>query len=100
MASEEQGRVEITAAEAAYLTLESWAAIAIGSEINSCYCGSCDGIDAVLVVGDYYLSLNSHGVIVKGTCKNCGEELQSTYGILNPQLIEDVLTMTRGKRIT
>lgn len=93
----EKDRVEITMAEAAFLTLGSWSEMVIGYEISGCYCGACDDSEATLIVRDYYLSLNGHGVVAKGNCKNCGEELSCTYGVLNPQLIEQVLVMTMNK---
>ena len=94
---DEKDRVEITAAEVAYLTLGSWSKIAIDSIIPGCYCDACDDSEAALIVRDYYLSLNSHGVVAKGNCKHCGDKLSCTYGILNPQLIQQVLVMTMNK---
>ena len=87
-------RIEITIAEVAYLTLGNWSNITVDSEITDCYCSACDDVDAVLIVWDYYLSLSNHGVVTNGICKSCGEELLCTYGILDRQLIQNVLTMT------
>ena len=91
---DEKNRIELTKAEVAYLTLGSWSNITVDSEIAGCYCSACDDTDAVLIVKDYYLSLNHHGVVASGICKSCGEALLCTYGILDRQLIQDVLTMT------
>jgi hypothetical protein len=94
---DEKDRVEITVAEVAFLTLGSWSEMANGYEIPNCYCDACDNSEAKLLVRDYYLSLKGHGVVANGGCKCCGEELSCTYGVLNPQLIQQVLTMTMNK---
>ena len=94
MGINQNDRIEVTIAEIAHLTLGSWSNMTVDSEIAGCYCGDCDDVDAVLVVRDYYLSLKNNGVVTDGICKSCGGELLCTYGILDRQLIQDVLTMT------
>ena len=90
----EKDGIEVTVAEVGFLTLGSWSNIKVDGEVVDCYCHTCDDIDSVLIVRDYCLSLNNHGIVAKGICKSCGEALSCTYGILDRQLIQDVLTMT------
>jgi hypothetical protein len=96
---DEKNRVEITATEVGFLTLGSWSEMAVGYGIPDCYCDSCDDSEAILIVRDYYLSLKDHGVVANGDCKSCGKGLSCTYGILNPQLIQQVLTMAMNKHL-
>jgi hypothetical protein len=89
----EYQRVEITSAEADYLTLGSWKSIAKGFEIGG-YCHECDNINAVGVVAHYFLNLSIRCVTAEVKYKCCGNDSTISYAVLDEQLLSDVLTMS------
>jgi|GEM_PF-4993721 len=84
-------RLPVTVAEVAFLTQGSWAALAQGSTVGI-YCHNCDDTDALLVVQDFYLSREAHGVVAEGVCQRCGEPSACVFGVLDRKRWQQVLS--------